>query len=212
MKTYGLIIMLIIFLSCNRGGSTKENQEASNNETPATENKITVNSSTFKSLDSFSLSSFKYDRDQKKMIFIDLNDIEKNAWFNTHEYLKFQDKNFDAVKYTSLNCCDNFNTLVIYTIADSYEALLLLILNSKNELINFLEIAGGVCYGPVEDESTGKVKWCSEKQSIVNFPFITVTKTTSISDGFEEDAISVTDSLVSKYKILKNGEIVEFLD
>lgn len=161
----------------------------------------------FVNIKDVSLGAFHKEKDSGKYKFQELSKIEKNKWLGQISYLKNQNGNYEALKFSFQQFSKVFNSIIVYAQTDGYEALLLINIDLDGTLINVLELSGGYCQGAVENEETGKVQWCDIRVSNISYPYIKITTTTSVSDSFMENAETVNTILVEDYVINDIGTI-----
>lgn len=97
--------------------------------------------------------------------------------------------------------------IFVYVVRDSYGILYLLLINKNKKLLSSVEIAGTNC-GGVYERNNGQVEWCGDRYSLFeNDSIFNTILVNEITDGYEVDAPTYTDSLVVKYKINNKGVI-----
>lgn len=202
LKSFAIALLLIILCSCN----SHQNKGGNNLSFDSVKEYFKDTS-----LMVFDRDSIFLDKHYKKSL-VSLDSGLRANWLDDHSPLSIFKPYYDA-DFLNIVKDDSIKQVTLVAETDAYYAILLITTNQNLDLIDLIEISGGVWGGVTFDEEIDKVVW--EPKKITKIPDdenkLKIIDIKVTSDDYERRNLRY-DTAISYYKIQDNGNIVKVDD
>lgn len=197
-----VVLLVCSVVACNSKIKTADRDLA---KVPKADSLLNIPESYFKftNIKEVNIEKEEYDRENMDYKLSKLNNSQRTSWTDKIYPINKVKPAYQAYFYSKQFANNNLVSLIILVSADDYDGMLLINVSPEGKLLNYQEIAGGICSDEAPDPETGDVFFCDKKIT----RFIGEQRfRTFITRAKQINSQLIKDSLIYDYQTQPSGD------